>query len=253
MDWTEQLFNYCERGRDATLTAEPFNAASNAAFILVVVAATLKLRRHASATQMEAGQFWLLSGLLALAAVVGLGSFLFHTHATRWALLADVIPITAFMLIYLVFALRVFLNLEWRPIALIAITFLLAELLASSLHCSPSIAIGIATVPTKALAPCFNGSLGYVPALAMLIVVAIAARARGIDTRRLQWAAAIFALALALRTLDLSFCSNTLLFGRPRGTHALWHVLIALVVYMLFMAALERHAPYGRGPRHPPT
>src|SRR3978361_958141 len=57
--------------------------------------------------------------LAALVLVVGLGSFLFHTLAVRWAMLADVIPIAVFINAYFFLAMRRFLGL-WGAGALAA-------------------------------------------------------------------------------------------------------------------------------------
>ena len=54
---------------------------------------------------------WPTLALIAVTALVGIGSALFHTVATRWAGLADVIPIGVFILGYLALALRRFLGL----------------------------------------------------------------------------------------------------------------------------------------------
>ena len=84
MDWTAQLDGYCER-IDPSFWAEPLNAVTNAAFVLVAM-------------------------LCAVLAVIGVGSFLFHTLATVWASLADTGPIAVFVLSYLYLANRDFLG-----------------------------------------------------------------------------------------------------------------------------------------------
>jgi len=101
MTLSQHVFLYCERGTSEALSAEPFNAASNAAFLLAALAALwLLLRRPKearSADQMH---------LIALVFLIGLGSLAFHLLADRAAMLADVVPIDVFMLVYLGFALN---------------------------------------------------------------------------------------------------------------------------------------------------
>jgi hypothetical protein len=80
-----RIFAYCERGLDPAFWAEPLNALSNAAFLIAAWWAWRTWRQSLQAGQAELG-------LVALLAVIGAGSFLFHTFATRWAALADVIP-----------------------------------------------------------------------------------------------------------------------------------------------------------------
>ena len=91
-DWFEAIDNYCER-TDASLWAEPLNAFSNLAFIAAFVAGLWCYRRYRQETGRQRWEFILL---LALLCGIGVGSFLFHTFATRWALVADVGPITLF-------------------------------------------------------------------------------------------------------------------------------------------------------------
>ena len=86
MAWTEQIFNYCERGHNPAFWAEPFNAASNGAFVIVAAAAAIVWARQPTGARglPEAA-------LIGLTGLIGVGSFLFHTLATRWSTLADVV------------------------------------------------------------------------------------------------------------------------------------------------------------------
>jgi hypothetical protein len=80
---------YCER-LSAGFWAEPVNALTNVAFL---VAALLAARALAGRTALVSGPVL----LVALMALIGLGSFAFHTLATRGAALLDVIPIGLFV------------------------------------------------------------------------------------------------------------------------------------------------------------
>src|SRR5258707_12550767 len=95
---------YCER-TDASLWAEPANALTNAAFLIAAAAAFLLWRR-------AGGRDWPALALIVVVVAVGLGSFTFHTVATRGAMLADVTPIAIFIYGYLLLALRRFLHLS---------------------------------------------------------------------------------------------------------------------------------------------
>ena len=89
MDWSTPVSQYCER-TDASFWAEPLNAATNAAFLIAAAAAFLTWRR--------AGRRDLpVLALIVVVVAVGLGSFTFHTVATRGAALADIIPIAIFI------------------------------------------------------------------------------------------------------------------------------------------------------------
>jgi hypothetical protein len=240
MSWAEQVFMYCERGLDTSFWAEPFNALSNGAFLAVAIAAGVRLGRAPWGPSSPDGERLVLWGLIGLTASIGIGSFLFHTFATRWALSADVGPITVFMLAYLAYVLRAFLGVGWLAIAAILPTFLLSGSATSAVTCS-------AAGPAGADEPCFNGSLGYAPALLSLWVVGLVAVRRGHAAgRTLLMAGAVFLVSAALRTIDRDVCDATHLLGQARGTHALWHALNALTLYLLLKAAIERLSPERR-------
>ncbi len=248
MSWTEQVFNYCERGLDPAFWAEPFNALSNGAFLVAALAAGSSLGRLPAATEGRSVERLALWLLVALVAVIGIGSFLFHTFATRWALLADVGPITVFMVAYLAFALRTFLGLGWLAIGAIPPAFLLAGAWTSSFTCASRKLVAITEAARE---PCFNGSLGYAPALMSLVVIGGLAARRQVAGRMLLAAGAVFLLSMALRTLDRDVCAATRLLGQLRGTHALWHLLNATTLYLLLAAGIGHMRVMGAGRPRP--
>ncbi|RME99419.1 MAG: hypothetical protein D6773_12945, partial [Alphaproteobacteria bacterium] len=106
----EQVGCYCERGLDPGFWAEPLNATSNIAFLAASLMAYADYRARAQPqADPPAARFLLF--LILWVMVIGAGSFVFHTLATVWARLADVIPIAIFVLAYLFFAARRFLRL----------------------------------------------------------------------------------------------------------------------------------------------
>jgi uncharacterized membrane protein YfcA len=102
MDWSTPIDQYCER-IDASFWSEPANALTNIAFLIAAAVAFASWRR-------AGGRDWPALALIAVVVVVGLGSFIFHTVATRGARLADIIPIAVFIYGYLLLALRRFLH-----------------------------------------------------------------------------------------------------------------------------------------------
>jgi hypothetical protein len=208
MDWSTPIDLYCER-TDASLWAEPANALTNAAFVIAAAAAFVLWRR-------AGGRDWPALALIVVVVAVGLGSFAFHTVATRGAVLADVIPIAIFIYGYLLLALRRFLHLPARLAIAIVIVY----------------AVGAQALSWLAPARALNGSVAYLPALAALIVVARTTRAPA--RRALGLAVMLFTLSLALRTIDLEACEPF-----PLGTHFLWHLLNAAVLYVLLRAVIK--------------
>jgi len=212
MNWSTPIDLYCER-TDASFWAEPANALSNAAFVVAAAAALWLWRRAGS-------RDWPALALIVMVVAVGIGSFAFHTLATRGAVLADVIPIAIFIYGYLLLALRRFLGLAAGVAVAIVVVYAVGAQALSWL------------VPPRTL----NGSIGYLPALAALIVVARAAH--GQARRGLELAVMIFTVSLALRTIDLAACDTF-----PLGTHFSWHLLNGLVLYVLLRTAIKEAGP----------
>lgn len=200
---------YCER-LSPEFWAEPVNALTNAAF-LVAAAFGWRLAGRLGQRDLQ------VTLLLAVMASIGIGSFLFHTFATRWAMLADVIPILVFQLFFLWLYTATFAG--WgRAARIVSVATLLLALLLST-----------------RLAAYANGSLMYLPALLTLVLLGIHARVRARPGNGLMLAAsALFALSLSLRTVDLMVCERFV-----TGTHFGWHLLNALVLYLVTSALLH--------------
>ena len=98
MEWFEAVDGYCERV-DAAFWSEPINAMTNAAFL---IAAIWAWRRPELPVMGRV--------LTVILALIGIGSFLFHTFAQTWAGLADVLPILMFILVYIYVATRDYFN-----------------------------------------------------------------------------------------------------------------------------------------------
>lgn len=207
MDWSTPVDLYCER-TDPSFWSEPANAFTNAAFLIAAAGAFWSWRR-------AGGRDWPALALIIVVAVVGVGSFTFHTVATRGAAFADVIPIAVFIYGYLLLALRRFLRLSIGTSAAILVAFAAGGQALSWL------------APPHAL----NGSIDYVPALIALIAVARAAH--GPARRGLDLAVMLFTVSLALRSVDLAVCDMF-----PLGTHFVWHMLNATVLYALLRTAI---------------
>lgn len=215
--WSAPIDLYCER-TDPSFWAEPVNAISNLSFLIAAALAFREWRQRGG----DAGVLL----LILLTALIGIGSFTFHTVATRGAALADVIPIAVFIYGYLLWALRRLFGLGWLW-SLMAVAAFAASAQAFS-----------GMVPRNVL----NGSHAYLPALAALVAVGWLKQG-GRAGRLMLAAAAVLAVSLTFRTIDLAVCDAV-----PLGTHFLWHLLNGLVLYLLLRAALRASAgPLGEG------
>ncbi|WP_372840712.1 ceramidase domain-containing protein [Phaeovulum sp.] len=212
MDWFAAVDIYCER-TSAHFWAEPVNALSNFAVILPVGWGILTARRLGEKDPLV----W---ALLALAAMIGLGSFVFHTVAQRWSELVDTLPIWSFLALYAFVAAKRLLDWKlvgWHAVALGAGTVLVLIFFANgedAAHANEILPAG----------EVLNGSAQYLPAIlgGALVVAGVWWK------RRALWhLAAIsslaFVLALSMRTMDAAICPTMSL-----GTHFMWHLLNCL-------------------------
>lgn len=213
---------YCER-LDPGFWAEPINALTNLAFLIAAGWAWWRARQEGATDALT----WVLIGLVA---AVGLGSFLFHTFATRWAGLADVIPIGLFIVTYLIAALRRFVGLGW--LGMIPVLVVGVAAIAGLMSLIPE--------PTPGEPPPLNGSLSYAPALIALLAVSLAlAVKRHPAARPLAGAAAVFLVSLTFRSLDMVVCP-----GLPLGTHFLWHLLNGVLLFILLDTLIRHGRPH---------
>ncbi len=218
MDWTEAVDSYCER-LDAAFWAEPLNAATNAAFLVAAAVMAWRLR---------GARLPFANILVAILTAIGIGSFLFHTFATRWAGLADTLPILLFILAYIFAATRDFLGASPRLAALAVAAFF------------PFAAL---TVPLFALIPGLGSSAGYAPVPVLLLGYAVALRRRAPDTaRNMALAGALLIVSLTFRTLDAPLCAVW-----PPGTHFVWHILNGLLLGWLIETYRRHMLAGGRG------
>jgi len=201
---------YCER-TGAEYWAEPLNAVTNTAFIFSGVAiSVLMLRANGNC---RFGAIWVLNGLIY---GIGIGSWLFHTHAVLWAMLADIIPIGGFILLYTWCAFR------------------------GLVGAGPLISLlGVGGVLTIAIL--IHGLSGYeggayVAALFALISVGaylyyMRPQSAG---PALLFAGGLFAISLTIRSLDQPMCGQLSI-----GTHFIWHILNSIILFIVVHALIK--------------
>ena len=216
---------YCER-TGAGFWNEPLNALSNAAF---PVAALWALPVALGRPKRDAPEL----GLITLAGLISVGSFLFHTLASPAAELADVIPIWSFVALFvLTMIYRSTQQDLFRTLRIAAI----AALITGGIVWFTGHDV---TTDTGNMPRVLNGSLQYLPALLALVVFTTVTQRKGHPARHLVLAATlIFAASLGMRTIDLSLCDAT----GGLGTHFIWHVFNALMIGLL-LQVLVRHQP----------
>ena len=216
---------YCERTAPGFWN-EPLNAISNGAFLIAAAWGWADARRCGGPDPAEAL-------LIVLAALIGVGSFLFHTFANGWAELADVIPIWTFVACYVLITIHRMSGSDFAKTARIA-GIVLVITAAVFWFSSEDVTTEADTV---AVGP-FNGSLQYLPALLALVVfTALGWWQRHPARTLLAGATLTFTVSLVFRTIDPAICAAI-----PTGSHFLWHILNGVMIGVL-LSAMVRHMP----------
>lgn len=199
---TDFIDLYCERTAPGLL-GEPLNTLGNLGFLAAALWLALRLRREGRAQIDE----WVL---VVLAALVGVGSLVFHMFATRSTAILDQVFIAIFVLTFFH---------RW-----------LARImgLGGGLASVGVLLLTLAIVGVRLAAPqeLLNGSIIYVPVLVAMFGMAWWALRQRHPTAPFAIAVVVvFSIAITCRTVDLAVCD-----AFPYGTHWLWHLLNATVI-----------------------
>jgi hypothetical protein len=205
---------YCERV-SSDFFAEPINFLSNIAFIIAFYILLRRLKDLSFSDNSHKRYTTILTYLILL---IGLGSFLFHAFGKLWSAIADTLPIMMFILIYLYIAVRFYLKQNNFVAAAALIIFL-----------SLNVFLGYAGIEEIS---------SYLTALfAMLIISALSLMRKEIAiSRGLFNASLIFMISITFRQLDAFTC-----YYIPFGTHLIWHILNAILLYNLVLLFIKRY------------
>jgi hypothetical protein len=185
---------------------EPLNSFTNLAFLLGALYAWRVWRSNGG------GDRW-SPALFALAASIGVGSFVFHSMPAPETLTGDLVPIQIFGLAFLAFVALKYLRLPRLATAFLLVAFFLAR------------QFWIAVAPPGAL----GGGITHVPTLLLLAFITFFVRRTGsLLWRYMAVATTVYVAALLVRSWDLAVCS-----AFPWGLHWAWHLLTALTASLL--------------------
>jgi hypothetical protein len=210
MALTDYVDLYCERVAPG-LWAEPLNALSNVAFLIAAGMLAAKLPRVRVAAS--------IGSLPVLLLLVGLGSLAFHLVANVWTGWLDTGFILAFACAFFYAFFRHVAHAS-RPFSA-AITFGFFWLSFGAKYWLPSLGL--------------NGSEAYLPMLIGLIGMSAYVRRYPRMFGHFFVAALLFLVSVSLRTVDRAVCD-----ALPMGTHFVWHLLNAVILYILTAAIIEK-------------
>ena len=209
--WFEAVDIYCER-LSSGFWAEPVNSVTNIFFLLTSFMAFRLWQKSASRS-------WDMLALAILIGIVGVGSFIFHTVATKWASLADVIPIA----IYIHFGLALFLYRIMK-------FDLMFTMLGTFFYFIFGVGLQRIVPPDF-----FNRSGQYSGAILLLLLMAAFAYIRKVPSARyFLMGFIIFGISLIFRSMDMPMCAEF-----PLGLHFMWHLLNAVVMYVVYKGIMS--------------
>ena len=201
---------YCESATNFWLH-EPLNAITNLAFIIGAYYLFKLIKKEK--LSMPLGLI-----LLSLMIILGLGSLAWHSYRSLPTLLLDEIPIY----IFIIFA-GYYLTQSLTHIQKITLMIL--------------VSIGVIYYLIFAYIPGINlsnGVLKYVFALLIFIVLSTLVVEKSGSGHNFIIPISIFVFAIVFRIIDLFVCSKF-----PIGTHFIWHILVALVMYLVSIVILR--------------
>lgn len=206
------MISYCERSEPGWF-AEPLNTVTGLAYFIASWQAWKQLER---ARWREQWDLHMLAGLIAL---VGLSSLLWHASGIGWLFWLDVAAVAAFAAAY------------WSVFLFRVPRFGAIGLSVAWLFTGAGLVLFYLLLPGATA----GTTLGYLPMLIILTAaLVLAVRVDRRLARDLVLAAAVFGLALVVRALDPVLCDWAVV-----GTHWLWHLLTAGLLFVLVDGVLR--------------
>lgn len=209
----DYIDGYCER-LEPGFWDEPLNAVTNLSFLLAALLVARLAERDGTLSRPT------LLVPLALLALTGVGSFLFHTFANGWTAIADTLALGLCLLATIYASARRFLGHSWYfaglwPAGMLAAAFGFGSFL---------------TLP---------GSFYFGPLAAGALFAFVLLRKRHPAGRWIGAAILVFLPSFIFRSLDDPLCGSW-----PYGTHFLWHILNGVVLGLAIRPLAWRN---GRG------
>ena len=197
------MSTYCESGMGLFYT-QPINTISNIALLIAAYFAYQLIKTNNINNRT-------IKILPLILAVTGIGSMFWHGMPNLLTNFADTLPLSAFVLVSLFFLLDKLMK-KRRFVWQILLAFILVEA-PFIFHILPSL----------------NGFLPYLIVLVFGVFVfyGLIKKYKTL-TSDLAIIIALFAIAFIFRTIDYTVCPVL-----SMGTHFIWHILNALVLYLL--------------------
>ena len=211
------LDHYCERLAPG-FWGEPLNLLSNAAFLIAGILIWRALYNNRFRWPHVPRD---IIALVVLLFAIGIGSALWHLTAYYWALWGDRTPILLFINLYLLSCL---FRVVGMSLAKGIAVFVVYHVINTGM---------LLLLPTGFL----NGSIFYLPTWLFLSGLTVMIWQQQAAIRHYYaWALLVFSVALIFRTIDNTICDMLTM-----GTHFVWHILIAVTLYLLMYGLIGKY------------
>ena len=201
-------YGVCERSGLGML-AEPLNALSSVAFMITAIAIYRHYHRHEDLKGK-----WIIDihALTFICFLIGVNSVVFHMFPSPTTELADALTIVLFIVLYF-----------WSVLYRIGRTSFYQALICFVAF------VGFSHILVHQFPQAMNDSIGYLSSMIALIMIAVHLHLRARpSSSHFMLAALIGVISLFCRVIDREVCPEISI-----GTHFLWHVLNAMLLYIL--------------------
>ena len=201
-------YGVCERGALGPM-AEPLNVISSFAFMFVAVTIYRHYKKH---EDLMGKWIWDIHALTFITFIIGFNSLVFHAFPTPITEMADTITIVLFIILYF-----------WAVLFRIGRTTIFQALVCFVAF------VGFSHILVAQFPHSLNDSIGYLSSMIALIVIAVHLHLKARpSSSHFMLAAIVGVCSLFCRAIDREVCD---IF--PFGTHFIWHMLNATLLYIL--------------------
>ena len=201
-------YGICER-HALGFMAEPLNVLSSFAFIAVAIQI---YRYYKKEEDLERKWIWDIHALTFITFMIGMNSVIFHAFPTPTTELMDTLAIVLFIMIYFWSVLFRIGRCNLFQASICFIAFL-----------------GFSHILVHQFPRALNDSIGYLSSMIALIMIAVHLHLKARPSSQYFMLAAITGVcSLFCRAIDKAICPML-----PVGSHFVWHVLNATLLYIL--------------------
>ncbi len=188
---------------------------SNLAFLYVAVAI---YRYYSTNEDVMRRSIWDIKIMTFLIFIIGVNSIVFHIYPTQLTELIDTVPIVMFIMIYFV-----------------SVIFRIGKCTKFQAGVCLVAFVGFSHMLVSQFPRAMNDSIGYLSSMIALIVIAVYLHIRARPSSQyFMLASLIGVVSLFCRVIDKEVCSVW-----PFGTHFLWHLCNASLLYILMKQVIR--------------